>query len=138
MANDPQYFLNELDVLGQAAASKLARELSSKGAMGQYFASETSPGYDVLPADANLQEWAEYVKDRFRANYHAVATCSMMPEEMGGVVDSAARVYDVEGLRVVDSSIPPTQMSSHVMTVFYAMAEKIAEAILQDYNQARK
>ena len=138
MANDPQYFLNELDVLGQAAASKLARELSSKGAMGQYFASETSPGYDVLPADANLQEWAEYVKDRFRANYHAVATCSMMPEEMGGVVDSAARVYDVEGLRVVDSSIPPTQMSSHVMTVFYAMAEKIAEAILHDYNQARK
>ena len=138
MANDPQYFLNELDVLGQAAASKLARELSSKGAMGQYFAGETRPGYDVLPADANLQDWAEYVKDRFRANYHAVATCAMMPEEMGGVVDSAARVYDVEGLRVVDSSIPPTQLSSHVMTVFYAMADKIAESILQNYNQARE
>lgn len=138
MANDPQYFLNELDVLGQAAASKLARELSSKGAMGQYFAGETSPGYDVLPADADLQDWVGYVRDRFRANYHAVATCSMMPEEMGGVVDSAARVYDVEGLRVVDSSIPPTQISAHVMTVFYAMAEKIAEGILQDYNQAQK
>jgi choline dehydrogenase-like flavoprotein len=46
-------------------------------------------------------------------------------------------VYGVEGLRVVDGSIPPTQVSSHVMTVFYGMAVKIAEAILQDYH-ARK
>ena len=135
--NDPQYFLNELDVLGEAAASKLARELSSKGAMAQYYAGETIPGFDHLPADASLQDWAKYVKDRFRANYHAVSTCSMMSKELGGVVDSAARVYDVEGLRVVDGSIPPTQVSSHVMSVFYAMAEKIAEVILQDYH-ARK
>lgn len=134
LSNDPQYFLNELDVLGQAAASKLARELSSRGAMAQYFASETVPGYDRLPADASLQDWAKYVKDRFRANYHAVSTCSMMPKEMGGVVDSTARVYGVERLRVVDGSIPPTQVSSHVMTVFYGMAVKIAEAILQDHH----
>ncbi|BCR91685.1 GMC family oxidoreductase [Aspergillus chevalieri] len=135
--NNPQYLLNELDVLGEAAASKLARELSSKGAMAQYYAGETVPGFDHLPADASLRDWAKYVKDRFRPNYHAVSTCAMMSKELGGVVDSAARVYDVERLRVVDGSIPPTQVSSHVMTVFYGMAEKIAEAILQDYH-ARK
>ena len=55
---------------------------------------------------------------------------------MGGVVDAAARVYDVESLRVIDGSIPPTQVSSHVMTVFYGMAGKIAEAILADYHAA--
>lgn len=137
MANDPQYFLNELDVLGQAAATKLARELSSKGEMGQYYAGETSPGFDVVPENASIKEWAKYAQKRFRGNYHAVSTCSMMSKEMGGVVDSAARVYGVEGLRVVDGSIPPTQVSSHVMTVFYGMAEKIAEAILQTYY-ARK
>lgn len=137
MSNNPQYLLNELDVLGEAAVCKLARELSSKGAMGQYFAGETSPGYNVVPGNAGLQEWAKYVKSRFRPNYYAVSTCSMMPKEMGGVVDSAARVYDVEGLRVVDGSIPPTQVSAHVMTVFYGMADKIADAIMQDYY-ARK
>lgn len=59
----------------------------------------------------------------------------MMARELGGVVDSAARVYDVEGLRVIDGSIPPTQMSSHVMTIFYGMALKIADAILADYSK---
>lgn len=61
----------------------------------------------------------------------------MMARDQGGVVDQKARVYDVDGLRVVDGSIPPTQVSSHVMTVFYGMAVKIADAILQDYKNAQ-
>ncbi|KAK9320533.1 GMC oxidoreductase-domain-containing protein [Lipomyces orientalis] len=131
-AYDPQYFENELDILGQAAASKLARELSNSGDMQRYFAGETIPGYN-LPYNASLEEWTEYVKQNFRANYHGVGTCSMMAKELGGVVDAAARVYGVQGLRVVDGSIPPTQVSSHVMTIFYGMAEKVSEAVLADY-----
>nr|WNH24672.1 GoxA-GS1-VHb [synthetic construct] len=131
-AYDPQYFLNELDLLGQAAATQLARNISNSGAMQTYFAGETIPG-DNLAYDADLSAWTEYIPYHFRPNYHGVGTCSMMPKEMGGVVDNAARVYGVQGLRVIDGSIPPTQMSSHVMTVFYAMALKIADAILEDY-----
>lgn len=131
-AYDPQYFLNELDLLGQAAATQLARNISNSGAMQTYFAGETIPG-DNLAYDADLSAWTEYIPYHFRPNYHGVGTCSMMPKEMGGVVDNAARVYGVQGLRVIDGSIPPTQMSSHVMTVFYAMALKISDAILEDY-----
>ncbi|GAD96153.1 glucose-methanol-choline (gmc) oxidoreductase, putative [Paecilomyces variotii No. 5] len=133
-SNDPKYLLNELDVLGQAAASKLARELSNSGEMQAYFAGETVPGY-ALAHNATLDQWVEYVKQNFRANWHAVGTCSMMARELGGVVDSAARVYGVQGLRVIDGSIPPTQVSAHVMTVFYAMALKISDHILADYKK---
>ncbi|KAA8651071.1 hypothetical protein EYZ11_010222 [Aspergillus tanneri] len=133
-ANDPKFFINEFDVLGQAAASKLARELSNSGDMKKYYAGENMPG-DQLPYDATLEQWSDYVKKNFRANWHGVSSCSMMARELGGVVDSAARVYDVEGLRVIDGSIPPTQVSSHVMTVFYGMALKIADAILADYSK---
>ncbi|KAE8364304.1 GMC oxidoreductase-domain-containing protein [Aspergillus caelatus] len=131
-ANDPKFFLNEFDILGQAAASKLARELSNSGEMKKYFAGESIPG-DNLAYNASLEQWTDYVKKNFRANWHAVSSCSMMAREMGGVVDSAARVYDVENLRVIDGSIPPTQVSSHVMTIFYGMALKVADAILADY-----
>nr|AAF59929.2 glucose oxidase [Aspergillus niger] len=131
-AYDPQYFLNELDLLGQAAATQLARNISNSGAMQTYFAGEILPG-DNLAYDADLSAWTEYIPYHFRPNYHDVGTCSMMPKEMGSVVDNAARVYGVRGLRVIDGSIPPTQMSSHVMTVFYAMALKISDAILEDY-----
>ncbi|KAB8254498.1 GMC oxidoreductase-domain-containing protein [Aspergillus pseudonomiae] len=134
-ANDPKFFFNELDLLGQAAASKLARQLQNSGAMADYFDGEVIPGAK-LPYEATLEEWAEYVKDNFRANWHAVSTCSMMSRELGGVVDPTAKVYDTHGLRVIDGSIPPTQVSSHVMTIFYGMALRIAESILEDYARA--
>jgi choline dehydrogenase-like flavoprotein len=129
---DPKFFMNELDLLAQAAGSKLAREISNTGGMQAYFDGETTPG-SKLAYNADLGQWEDYVKQNFRANWHAVSTCSMMTKELGGVVDSEARVYDVEGLRVVDGSIVPTQVSSHVMTVFYAMALKISDAILADF-----
>lgn len=129
MANNPQYYENELDVLGQAAVTRLARNLTTKAPLSEYIVSETSPGYAVVPEQATLQDWSKHAIDRFRPNYHAVGTCPMMARELGGVVDSSARVYGVDGLRVVDGSVAPTQLSSHVMTVFYAMAEKIASIL---------
>ncbi|EAU31647.1 glucose oxidase precursor [Aspergillus terreus NIH2624] len=134
-ANDPKFFFNELDLLGQAAASRLARTLQNSGAMANYFNGEIIPGSE-LPYEASLEQWAEYVKDNFRANWHAVGTCSMMSRDLGGVVDATAKVYDTQGLRVIDGSIPPTQVSSHVMTIFYGMALRIAESILEDYAKA--
>lgn len=131
--NNPMFLLNEFDLLGQAAASKLARELQNTGEMAEYFAGENIPGAELLPYDADLDQWVAYVKQNFRANWHAVSTCSMMPKELGGVVDPTAKVYGTQGLRVIDGSIPPTQISAHVMTTFYAMALKISDAILEDY-----
>jgi choline dehydrogenase-like flavoprotein len=58
----------------------------------------------------------------------------MMAKELGGIVDSTAKVYGTDGLRVIDGSIPPTQVSAHVMNVFYGMALKIADAVLADYR----
>lgn len=132
-SNNPMFLLNELDLLGQAAGSMLARELQNSGELSTYFDGEDIPGAELLPYNATLDGWVGYVKENFRANWHAVGTCSMMPKELGGVVGSAARVYGTQGLRVIDGSIPPTQVSSHVMTVFYAMALKIADAVLADY-----
>ncbi|KAL4892702.1 GMC oxidoreductase-domain-containing protein [Aspergillus ambiguus] len=134
-ANDPKFLLNELDLLGQAAASMLARKLQNSGEMSNYFDGEDIPGAELLPYDANLDSWVEYVKQNYRANWHAVSTCSMMSKELGGVVDPTAKVYGTLGLRVIDGSISPTQVSSHVMTIFYGMALKIADAVLADYYE---
>lgn len=133
--NDPQYFANELDLLGQAAATKLARSLSNGGKMSQYRVEELDPGYDKVPEDADIYAWRDYVMGKYRPNYHAVGTASMMSKELGGVVDNEAKVYGVEDLRVIDGSIVPTQVSSHVMSIFYGMAEKIAESVLRDWER---
>ena len=131
---NPRYFENFLDLYGQAAATRLARQLTNTFDMKPFAEKELAPA-KYVPQNATLGEWADYVKQNYRANYHGVGTCSMMKRELGGVVDPHAKVYDVKGLRVVDGSIPPTQVSSHVMTVFYAMAVKIAEFVIADAHK---
>lgn len=45
------------------------------------------------------------------------------------VVDSHARVYGVQGLRVVDASAFPFLPPGHPQSTVYALAEKVADLI---------
>lgn len=55
-----------------------------------------------------------------------------MPKELGGVVDNRLRVYGTRNVRVVDASIIPFQVSGHLSSTVYAIAERAADMIKQD------
>jgi choline dehydrogenase len=46
------------------------------------------------------------------------------------VVDSKARVFGVQGLKVVDASSFPLLVPGHPQSTIYALAEKIADDII--------
>lgn len=46
------------------------------------------------------------------------------------VVDSKARVFGTQGLRVVDASSLPMLAPGHPSATIYALAEKVAEDIM--------
>lgn len=46
-----------------------------------------------------------------------------------GVVDAKLRVYDTKNVRVVDASIMPLQISAHLSSTVYGIAEKAADII---------
>ncbi|KAL8952042.1 MAG: hypothetical protein Q9222_002029 [Ikaeria aurantiellina] len=81
----------------------------------------------------NLDRAKQYVKETAISNNHPACTCAMMPRDRGGVVDSRLRVYGTEGLRVVDSSIMPTVPGGNIQTSVYAVAEKAADLIGEDW-----
>lgn len=56
----------------------------------------------------------------------------MMSRELGGVVDSTLKVYGTENVRVVDAGVLPLQVSGHLTSTLYAIAEKAADPIKAD------
>ncbi|MCO5613595.1 hypothetical protein L7F22_067872 [Adiantum nelumboides] len=65
-------------------------------------------------------------------NYHPCGTCSMMKEEIGGVVNERLKVYGTENVRIVDASILPIIPRGNILTAVYAWAEKAAEIIIAE------
>ena len=88
---------------------------------------EALPGLNVT-SDADI---LSYVKASLIQIYHAAATCKMgASNDTMAVLDSRARVYGTQNLRVVDASSFPFLTPGHPMATIYALAEKIAADML--------
>ncbi|KAM3080135.1 hypothetical protein ACMFMF_003544 [Clarireedia jacksonii] len=89
-------------------------------------------GEELIPGEAvqTDEEILAYLVGNLLPEFHASATCGMGRKgAMWAVVDSKARVFGVEGLRVVDASIFPFALPGHPQASVYMVAEKIAEDI---------
>jgi len=53
---------------------------------------------------------------------------------MGSALDSRLRVKGVSGLRVVDASVFPNNVSGNIVSSVYATAEKAADIVKADYT----
>lgn len=87
---------------------------------------ETAPGPDVV-TDRQIADWLATAYAP--SDLHPVGTAAMLPLELGGVVDTTLRVYGVDNLRVVDSSIMPSLPGGNTCQPTYAIAEKAADII---------
>ncbi|KUJ10742.1 alcohol oxidase [Mollisia scopiformis] len=87
---------------------------------------EYYPGADVQTDDEILST----IKGSLQTVWHASSTCKMgVANDSMAVVDSHAKVFGVEGLRVVDASAFPFLPPGHPQSTVYALAEKIADDI---------
>jgi choline dehydrogenase len=126
----PNWLLDPRDQEMAVAAFKLARSLfANSTAMRDIIVGpEVFPGFNVT-SDKDILDWSR--KNAATIN-HATGTCAMgRPNDTLAVVDSQARVYGVQNLRVVDASTFPVLPACHPMATVYALAEKIAHIILQ-------
>ena len=77
------------------------------------------------------------IKRLLQTEYHPVGTCSMLPKEKGGVVDSKLKVYGVEKLRIVDASVFPLLPRANMQSLVYAVAERAADWIKADMSKPK-
>jgi len=84
---------------------------------------EVYPGADIVEPE-DIVQW---LRERMiPSSYHAIGTCAMMPQRLGGVVDQKLRVYGVKGLSIVDASVIPDQPGAYTQQTVYAIAEKVS------------
>ena len=122
---DFRTFSHPIDFDVTVASLKKTREFMSSGPMRAIGAVEIVPGANIT-SDAEIEAAIRtFVTGTWQ---HPTSTCSMMPRELGGVVDPQLQVYGVKGLRIVDASIMPMIIGSHTSSTVYAVAEKVSFA----------
>ncbi|PHH87474.1 hypothetical protein CDD83_8829 [Cordyceps sp. RAO-2017] len=89
---------------------------------------EAYPGEEIQ----SDEEVLNIVRDSIMTVWHPACTCKMGKKgDRTAVVDHQARVFGVQGLRVVDASSFPFLVPGHPQSAIYALAEKIAEDIVE-------
>ena len=107
------------------AAMRTARKIMTAPVLEGIVTEEIAPGPE-MQGDQELLEWVRETGD---AAYHPVGTCKMGNDPMA-VVDDQLRVHGVEGLRVADASIMPTQSSGNTNAPTIMIGEKASKMIL--------
>ncbi|KAJ5776540.1 uncharacterized protein N7511_001551 [Penicillium nucicola] len=131
---DPNYFMFAQDIDAQADVAHFIRKIFDTAPLKSIVGDEMTPGYDVVAANATGSAWDSWIKEKFRPNYHPVGSVSMLPREKGGAVSAELKVYGTKNVRVVDASIVPYQVSGHLTSTLYAIAEKASDMIKKSYT----
>ncbi|KAJ5958771.1 Glucose-methanol-choline oxidoreductase [Penicillium vulpinum] len=112
-----------------AIFKRIRQAFQSKAMEPIVIGEEYKPGPQVQSDDQIL----EFIKDNLMTIWHPGCTCKMgTSDDDMAVVDSQARVFGVDGLRVVDASAFPFLPPGHPQSTVYMLAEKIAADIIED------
>ncbi|KAF7886352.1 hypothetical protein EAF00_010455 [Botryotinia globosa] len=125
---DPRYCSNPLDLQILTDALMFNNKIVNTNSMKLL---QPRPYYPFLP-NATPETLVPAIKSGLRTEFHGSGSTSMMPREMGGVVDPDLRVYGTKNLRIVDAGIIPMLPASHLQAPVYAIAEKAADTIKRD------
>lgn len=120
------YMSHEDDRIEMRSCVRLTRELFAQPAFDRYRGREIQPGAGVQ-SDADIDE---FIRQKAETAYHPSCSCKMgSADDRMAVVDSEARVFGIERLRVVDSSIMPSITNGNLNAPTIMLAEKAADHI---------
>ncbi|KAM3065794.1 hypothetical protein ACMFMF_010722 [Clarireedia jacksonii] len=125
---DPRYCSNPLDLQILTDALMFNNKLLNTNSMQLL---QPVSYYPFFP-NATKDTLMTAIKSGLRTEFHGSGATSMMPREIGGVVDPDLRVYGTKNLRIVDAGIIPLLPASHLQAPVYAIAEKAADLIKRD------
>ncbi|KAJ5937355.1 hypothetical protein N7454_004655 [Penicillium verhagenii] len=140
---DPKYLsdASNNDVKALVAGLRVALRLTRTDALQNYL-EPVSPNDDPTSSwwpysssdieNISDEDFIRWLKEKAFTLYHPVGSARMGPEPATSVVDLQCKVHGVKGLRVMDASVFPEQISGHPMAPIGAMAFKLSEMIKEE------
>lgn len=130
-AIDPRWLTDPADQEVAVAWYRRMREVWRTPALQSIIEDPSEEAFPGLEHETD-EEILEVVRKSAMTIWHASGTCKMGREvDKMAVVDTEARIFGVQGLRVVDSSIMPLLPPGHPQSTIYALAEKVADMIIK-------
>lgn len=126
-AIDPNYHADPHDEQVSVEGFKWIRRVLEAPAFQSHLDGEGLPGKSVQ-TDEQIRD---FIRRYAKTDYHPVGTCKMGVDDMA-VVDPRLKVYGLEGLRVIDSSIMPAIISGNTQAPSMMIGEKGAAMVLED------
>ncbi|TGS10104.1 choline dehydrogenase [Mesorhizobium sp. M2E.F.Ca.ET.209.01.1.1] len=118
------------DVDEMLAAVKFVRKIAAMPAMAEIIEEEVLPGPSIR-SDADL---IQDFRKRSGTVYHPVSTCRMGPDATRAVVDPRLKVHGLDGLRVIDASIFPDNITGNTNAASILTGWKGADLVLEDHT----
>ncbi len=118
------YLDREEDREGFRRCLRLTREIIAQPAFDRFRGEEMAPGKDVRKDD-EIDAW---VRETMESTYHPCGSCRMGEDAMA-VVDSELKVRGIDGLRVIDSSVFPSEPNANLNAPTIMLAERAADMV---------
>ncbi|RAL02804.1 GMC family oxidoreductase [Aspergillus ibericus CBS 121593] len=134
---DPGYLSNPLDLEVMARHLLRIKKLAQSPQLGALLEQPLKFRDPEADFQGDLDAAKKYARDNLVSMWHFAGTCSMLPREKDGVVDSNLKVYGIEGLRVVDASAIPLVSTANLQATVYAFAERAADLIKQGWKMVQ-
>jgi choline dehydrogenase len=136
-SNDPRVYpritANQLstehDTQEMLAAVKFVRTIAAQPALKEFIVEEILPGPSITSDDDLIADF----RKRSGTVYHPVSTCRMGPDPAKSVVDPRLRVHGLDGLRIIDASVFPDNISGNTNAPSIMTGWKGAEMVLEDH-----
>ncbi|WP_191831647.1 choline dehydrogenase [Pseudomonas fluorescens] len=118
------YLESEEDREGFRRCVRLTREIIAQPAMDRFRGEELAPGPQVQ-TDEQIDA---FVRANMESTMHPCGSCRMGEDDMA-VVDSSLRVRGLQGLRVIDSSVFPSEPNGNLNAPTIMLAERAADLV---------
>jgi choline dehydrogenase len=118
------------DVAEMLAAVKFVRKIAAQPAMAEVILEEILPGPSITSDEDLVLDF----RKRSGTVYHPVSSCRMGPDPATSVVDARLRVHGLDGLRVIDASIFPENISGNTNAPSIMTGWKGGGLVLEDWT----